>query len=255
MKFLGQTAIMNQLSILIPDIVNNDRGVNILIRGPSGWGKTRLATMICNVLAGRNFQFSIADKSIFDESFRVHLIDEAHLLKEPEVLYPIMDSGRYVMIFTTNSVTVLPEALVRRCYNFNLAPYTKEELIIMAGNALWDRLSGDCVSLIVDSANGSPAILMSIIQRINLYQRNKRKINSVGELIEVLKNYVGIVNGLDEAARRYLECLKNLGGVAGLDTLSTLLHINKDALRYDIEPILLEKRLIKVTSKGRILNG
>lgn len=253
MRFLGQRTIMNQLRLLLPEISGGNIGANILIRGPSGWGKTRLATLICNWLVGTDYQFSIADKSEFNANTRVHLVDEAHLIAEPEIYYSYMDSGKYVIVFTTNSVSPIPEALANRCYNFNLEPYSFEELVAMAKEDLWDVIPEDCWNELIIAGNSNPRVLLAIVKRINLYQKSVKKIESIDEFRVVLGEYVGIINGLDEASRRYLELLKRLGGLAGLDTMATLLHINKDALRLEIEPALLEKRLIKITSKGRSL--
>ena len=103
--------------------------MNFLMRGPSGWGKTRMSFMICNYLTGGDFDYQLAgDNFYFNEETRVHFIDEIHLLQTPEVLYPKMDSGKYVILLATNDAALLTEALVNRCTQFNFQPYTLEEL-------------------------------------------------------------------------------------------------------------------------------
>lgn len=253
MYFIGQSTIMAQLQILLPRLYQSKKGANILLRGPSGWGKTRMAYLICNYLASRDFQFSIGNKEPFNKNLWVHLIDEVHLVKEPEYLYPLMDSGNYVFVLTTNDVEILPEALSNRCYEYIFAPYTVEELRIITQDALWSKMDTECLDLIIDSGGRNPRIIIKLVDRINLYQAERGIIPDRDKLVTVLKAYLGIINGLDIECQRYIEVLREAGGRAALDTLSVMLHINKDSIRYNIEPVLLQKRLIQITSKGRIL--
>jgi Holliday junction resolvasome RuvABC ATP-dependent DNA helicase subunit len=253
MKFIGQKTIMSQLGLILPELYNTSKGANILLRGPSGWGKTRMALLICNYLVGTNFQFQIGDKVPFNWGVRVHLIDEAHEIETPEIFYPIMDSGKYVLIFTTNDIATLPEAFSNRCIDFIFEPYTTDELKVIIEKNLWEPLDDLCLKTIIDAGGKNPRIVLSIIQRINLYQKSRERIKNVEKLKEVLENYLGIVNGLNEIQRRYLKELENLGGTSSLDSISMILHVNRDVLRNTIEPLLLHKGLIKITSRGRSL--
>ena len=116
MYFFGQGHIMKQLDSILPWLYEDtSRSMNILIRGPSGWGKTRMAFMICNYLTGGKFEYCLGDNLVFNTKQRVHFIDEVHLLKDPEPLYPLMDEGKYVIILATNDVDILKEALSNRC--------------------------------------------------------------------------------------------------------------------------------------------
>ena len=99
---------MNQLKDILPHLYENDVGMNILMRGPSGWGKTRMSFMICNYLTGGNFEYCLGDKLLFTDTVRVHFIDEVHLLEHPETIYPKMDSNKYVIVIATNDVASLP---------------------------------------------------------------------------------------------------------------------------------------------------
>lgn len=245
---------MAQLSVILKDLYKNNSPANILIRGASGWGKTRMALQIANYLSGENFQFMLADSKPFNSNFRVHVIDEIHLVKEPEIFYPLMDTKKYVIIFTTNDVSVLAEALSNRCIDFVLEPYSISELRAIARENLWSPLDDQSLDLVIKAANNNPRIIISVLYRINLYQRDIEVVRNVEHMKIVLEKLMGVVKDLDEISRRYLFILKKLGGSAALDTMARLLHANKDVLKATIEPHLLEEGYIKITSKGRVLS-
>jgi len=58
---------------------------------------------------------------------------------------------------------------------------------------------------------------------------------------------------LDTLCRKYLEVLEDVGGTASIFLLKSILHIDDNTLKREIEPVLLKKGLIKITSKGRSL--
>ena len=89
--------------------------------------------------------------------------------------------------------------------------------------------------------------LNNIASSLNVWKLPENKFR------ELVKDIFGIEDGLDVSARRYVETLRELGGRASLDTLATMLHIDKSTIQYFVEPVLLYKRLIKITPKGRIL--
>ena len=79
MRFIGQHHIMNQLAFMLPNLYKfPDKGANILLRGPSGFGKTTMALGICHYLAstGKNFEVYLADWTEYRFRQRVIFIDE-----------------------------------------------------------------------------------------------------------------------------------------------------------------------------------
>src|SRR5574338_1060406 len=126
--FIGQEHITLQLGDILPYVYHYKDGVNLLFRGPSGYGKTELAKKCAKFLVGDNYQFCLGDKFKFNRETWVHFIDEVHLLENPEVLYPVMDMGHYVFLFATNFDSILPEALTNRCKNFTFVEYSINEL-------------------------------------------------------------------------------------------------------------------------------
>jgi Holliday junction resolvasome RuvABC ATP-dependent DNA helicase subunit len=249
---------MNQLKDILPYLYSDTKhGMNILIRGPSGWGKTRMSFMICNYIAGGNFEYCLGDKLLFTDVVRVHFIDEVHLLEHPEVIYPSMDSGKYVIVVATNDVAILPEALVNRCVEFIFDKYTVPELREIARMSLAANAEDNIVDYIVESGAGNPRIIKSIISRLNIILINNQKLLdgiSIESFKALLEETFGIKDGMDIMCNRYLEALTGLGGTASLQTISAYLHIDQGTLRFFVEPILLYKNRIKITNKGRSLN-
>lgn len=256
MYFIGQSHIMHQLQDILPHLYETQDGINILIRGPSGWGKTRMAFMICNYLTGGNFEYCLADKLLFTDSVRVHFIDEVHLIDTPETLYPKMDSGKYVIVLATNDASMLPEALTNRCVEFIFDAYSTVELREIIDGASSQRLPNQFKDYIIESGGGNPRVIKNIIMRLNLIASrhpDTYKGMDLDGFKKLLEYTFGIKDGMDVMCNRYLEILKAVGGVASLQTLSTMAHIDQSTLKFYVEPILLYKKIIKITSKGRSL--
>src|SRR3990172_10525900 len=118
MFFIGQEHIMYQLGDILTYTYETKKGINLLFRGASGYGKTELSKRCCKFLVGNGYEYSLGNNPKFDNKIWVHFIDEIHLMETPEILYPIMETEKYVFIFATNYDSILPEALVNRCKSF-----------------------------------------------------------------------------------------------------------------------------------------
>ena len=247
---------MNQLKDILPHLYENDVGMNILMRGPSGWGKTRMSFMICNYLTGGSYQYCLGDSVVFDEKTRVHFIDEVHLLEHPETVYPYMDSGKYVIVLATNDVALLPEALSNRCTEFIFDRYTIEELREICKMSLKVDMQNSFLDYIIESGGYNPRIIKNLIGRLNiiLFRRPEIIIGlNLEEFKYLLQITFGIKDGMDIMCSRYLDTLKSLGGTASINTISTYIHIDQNTIKFYVEPVLLYKNRIKITSKGRSL--
>lgn len=255
MFFIGQNHIINQLKLVLRDMHNNPHmGVGILLVGPSGYGKTTLAISICEYLAGKKFEYHLGTDKTFPLVKRVCLIDEIHKMADVEVLYPILDRKQQVIVMTTNRNGGLPEALRNRCEEYIFTDYDDDELLLMAREVADFSVTDENLMKLVEAANRNPRILKRLVKNFSRYFEQNPQINS-GEvdftpiLMEVFHND----GGLDTICMRYLEILDRIGGNSSLTMLSNILHVDKEVLTDQVEPILLQKGLITISSRGRKL--
>lgn len=253
MFFIGQEHITLQLGDILPYVYHTREGVNLLFRGPSGYGKTELAKRCCKFLVGDAYQFCLGNKLKFNNNVWVHFVDEVHLLEKPEVLYPAMDNGRYVFVFATNFDSILPEALSNRCKNFIFVDYSDDELrdIFKFHSKL--KYPESVINHIIDVSGRNPRIIVkTFIDTLKMHYRRQENIpDNDQEIIANIDRLFGIEGGLDRVSRQYIETLSNLGGRANINLISSTMHLDIDSIKYQIEPALLYKGLIRISSKGR----
>ena len=257
MIFIGQPHIMAQLDFLLPTLYENDVGENFLLCAASGQGKTYMAQLICNYLAGEDYQTSLGKLNDFDSSYRVHFIDEAHMVpvREFEAFYPIMDSRRYVIVLATNEFSMLPEPVINRCNNsgFVFAPYSDSELrdiVAMNTDVQYDESH---IKYIIRSGGRNPRVILGLVRNLEVYFQYYPFPSTMKEFKSQLKDVFGIVDGIEPIAGSYLEALKSVGGTASIATMAGLLKINAETLKARVEPLLLANNLIRINSKGRSL--
>ncbi len=257
MFFIGQEHIMYQLGDILTYTYETKRGVNILFRGASGYGKTDLSKKCCKFLAGNNYQTCLGNNIRFDRNIWIHFIDECHLMETPELLYPVMDSEQYVFIFATNFDSILPEALTNRCKNFVFVDYSDDELMQIFKSHAKLEFPDNIIRHIINVSGRNPRVIVkTFLDTLQMHYHKRREeltTKSEEELIQEIDKIFGIREGLDRISRNYLETLQNLGGRASISLLSSTLRLDTDSIKYSVEPILLYKKLIKITSRGREL--
>jgi Holliday junction resolvasome RuvABC ATP-dependent DNA helicase subunit len=258
MRFVGQFHIMRQLRFILLDLYKNPAAsCNILLSGPSGYGKTTMATEICTFLAypkEKDFEVYWANWTDYRFEKRVIFIDEIHKVPDLESLYGVMDSKKHVMVFATNQDGNLPEAFVNRCYRFDFTEYSDEELLVIARQSSNFSAPDESFMEVVNAGNRNPRIIKSLCSRLGSYFGQSPEINSqTADFRRILEEVFDIQDGLDTLCRRYLEVLENVGGNASILLLKSLLHVDENTLKFQIEPVLLRKNLIRISSKGRSL--
>src|SRR4030067_2953174 len=106
---IGQNKLKQEIALYTQNI-KDDNNLNILIRGSSGYGKTHIAKVMCNYIGIEQcFLYLGEDAYFLNKNYRISILDEAHEIKEPEQLYPIMDNGDYTFIVLTNEYGELKE--------------------------------------------------------------------------------------------------------------------------------------------------
>jgi Holliday junction resolvasome RuvABC ATP-dependent DNA helicase subunit len=254
MEFFGQTRIITELNIIIKELLKGEN-LNLLFRAPSGYGKTVLGLKILSYFPN-NFKVYVPQNgriSELDFTKRIHFIDEVHELLEPEYLYPFMDSKRFIFLFASNESGDLKEPLVNRCIPFIFSDYSKDEMLQMIHTLLLKNnlyLNSELEEVIVNNTQNNPRIAEQLCRRLVMVFKNYCIPKTREELENILMQVLQIHDGFTEYHDRYLNYLNRVR-VSSLDNISSATRIDKATIKRDIEPYLLYKNLIRISSKGR----
>ena len=260
MGFYGQSKIVEELLGFVERIKKGEN-YNFLLNAGSGQGKTLLAKTICelidpNIFHTRIYSFPLKAKFSFNTRYRLNILDEVHRTTEPEELYPYMDSGKYVFILLSNLKGKVVEPLRNRCISYTFEEYSESEIQGIVKETIESK-----GMILPDSFYLQIAIESNLNPRVAKTDLSARLVNLFGlhgipknidELKLVLKDRLGVINGLNEECREYLRFLGSRE-YSSLDTISAYLQQPSDYVKYDIEPILIRRGLIEITSKGRTL--
>jgi len=259
MEFIGQTSWKEEYLGIYNEMLRGEN-FNIIFRAPSGYGKTLLALRTLNCLGVDTgvYYFPSADGLSLEPPFRewkrIHIIDEAHGLKNQEFFYPLMDIGKYTFFFLTNESGLLKEPLINRCIQFIFQPYTPEELTQIIEFVL--RKYNLPYELLLEIGRRSihPRDAKILGQRLSIIFNNYGTPKTIDELDNFLSRIMGIdQDGFSPLERTYLEFLRRSGGIASLDTISYGTRFDRGTILRDIEPRLIYRNKIKISSKGRTL--
>lgn len=256
--FYGQKHLFLEIPKLVEAISKGDN-VNIMLKAQSGYGKTTLGKSIVGYIQqavpGIGARYYLPDKEgaiEFDPTVRIHFIDEVHKLKDPELIYDLLDSKKFVFILATNKFGGLEEALENRCISLIFKDYVNTELMDITKHYLTIQVDSDTIETIIESCNHVPREISKICERINIYFKGESP--SEDQVKECIRTVFGINDGLNPLHEKYLVFLKRVG-LAGLDTIAYGLRLDRDIVKREIEPTLINKGLITITRSGRKYTG
>ena len=239
--------------------------IDLLFSGSAGTGKTTTAKMIaCETkkpfyyLTGSNSRRKIVDLLLNCEDNSIILIDEIHNLSEKvaEIIYPaIQDKEIYIsgkrkklnlmFIGTTTEPEKLPKPLRDRFKQIEFTELSEEklkDLLIKKGcnNEVADYLINFSTNI---------RILNNLLDLIKLY--GEINLTNLRKVFQIKK--INLFSGLSELQEKYLNILKENKKMS-LRSLSIYLRKSEDYIRNEIEPDLIRKGYINITSRGRELN-
>jgi len=258
--FIGQNKITREFAAILIGLQKHpEKSVNIILRGPAGCGKTKLAEVFANNLC-KQYGYQVPDRGFSMkniESLRCHVVDEIHTAKIFEIMYPWMDVGSYVYIFCTTEFGDLPDAFTSRCLQFTFGPYSIEELGQIAVNYSKRNkmeITLDTGILVAKRAKGSPRRVEKLVQRMFfIIDRGYHPLTIRG--INAAMNDIGIYNGgYTDADNTYLKFLAKVGR-ASLNTISRGIKLDENTIKNEIEPFLVEKGHMEITRNGRQFLG
>jgi Holliday junction resolvasome RuvABC ATP-dependent DNA helicase subunit len=255
MKFYGQENIVRELNFILENIRMEHSSTNILFRAPSGCGKTTLGLICAQYLGIKDFAYYIPDSNgliEFRDNKWIQFIDEAHTLIQPEIIYPYMDSKKYVFLLASNESGELKEPLKNRCIQFIFHPYTNQDISLVVKDILGRyNLTDEIINEISSRCRNTPRIAKVVCERL-IYIFNSYLVpRNLEELNQILTGVMNIKeNGINEMDQIYLNYLYDVRK-SSLTNLIYATGIDRNTILTEIEPHLLHLRLIKITSKGR----
>ena len=212
-EFIGQYSWREEFLGIYNDLLAGNNH-NIVFRAPSGYGKTHLALRTLNCLGVDSgvYYFPSADGLSLDPPFRpvkrIHIVDEAHNLKNQEWFYPYLDVGTYTWFFLTNESGNLKEPLINRCIQFIFQPYTVAELAQIAGGNLEKYNLQESLLQEIGRRCIHPRDVKNICERLIVIFNTRFVPRNLSELEQILSGVMGIdSDGLTSMDRSYLEFL------------------------------------------------
>lgn len=205
--------------------------LTVLLYGKSGSGKSYFAREFCKRFNKIKFLLGpeVGKESAFylkSPLYEAVVIDEIHSVKEKfaETLYEELNNPRngLVLFGTTTNPWLMPEAFRNRfCFQINME-YINKDLL------------------------DSP---LNLRQQRNL----KKMLKVVEEPAEALFYLDMDENGLDSIQRKYLQIVMEKQPVS-LSVIAGILRL-KDREVRNLESDLIEKDIIEITTKGRIIKN
>ncbi len=238
--------------------------INLLFSGFAGTGKTYSSKMIaCETQKPFVYLTGSMGKSRILEMLQslkpnaLVLIDEIHNMSERigEIIYPAIEYGElYVdgerievdccFIGTTTEPEKLPKPLLDRFMRIEF----EEPDYNLIKQILGKRGIPENVQRSLLNHTTNIRVLNKLIQYIQLYGQ----VNEVNCLKVFKMMKINLITGRSEEQEKYINYLKKVGK-AGLRNISLVLRRSENYVKLDIEPELIKKEIISISSRGREL--
>ena len=276
-EFIGQEKLKARLTTHINAARADGKMMeHVLLMGPPGFGKTTMARIIAAQLLDplKEFVAPIKIKALERElkswgDGGVLFIDEIHRFSkaEQEDLYSVFTdgvihspSGRTIQLppITIIGATTEPERLSPPMFDrfpiqLKVAEYSDAEMALilqgMAGRIDFELNDGDALAL-ARATGGVPRIAERFVLGGHNIEANDREAT-----VAAILDLTGMdADGLSDDQVEYLTTLADLGGEAGIETLSAMLQVSTTVLKR-LERLLLKRQFLVYGPKGRELTN
>ena len=287
---LGQKQVINVLNVNIKSAKHREDCLpHTLFYGPPGTGKTTLANAIANemgcsiqVANGANLRTikNLIPYIMRIEEHSILFIDEIHRMTKivEEFLYPVMedfkvdmsvagkdlmgetisiDIPKFTLAGATTEYGSLSKPLIDRFeHKHTLKLYNNidlKQIVDYNSIKLNLNMSDNAAKFVTRVSRGTPRIANSLLQWLRDY-RIAQGLESLSERdVEAAMGMKGIDSeGMTEVDRKYLKLLRKSGQPLGINTISSIIGMDKETIEGIIEPWLLSNGKIIKTSKGRV---
>lgn len=290
-EYIGQSEVKENMKVFIEAAKMRGESLDhVLLYGPPGLGKTTMAYIIANELgvniktaSGPSIEKSGDLAAILSslEPGDVLFIDEIHRVPRfiEEILYPAMedftldiiigsegstrnikiDLPPFTLVGATTKAGDLTSPLRDRFGIVNkLQYYTEEELtsiINRTSKVLGSSIDEEAAKSLATRSRGTPRIANKLFRRVRDFALVEGK--SIIDL-EVTNKALDRLKidkiGLDETDKEILLTIidKFNGGPVGIESLATAVGEETSTIEDMYEPFLIQKGMIKRTSRGRI---
>ena len=291
-EYVGQTDVKENIKVFIEAAkMRNEPLDHVLLYGPPGLGKTTLAFIIAHEL-GVNIKTAsgpsiekagdlAAVLSSLEEG-DVLFIDEIHRIPKyiEEILYPAMEDFSLDIIVGSDEnsrnikIELPPFTLVgattragdlssplrdRFGITSKLEYYTDEELtdiVKRTARVLDTKIDKDAAIELAKRSRGTPRIANRLFKRVRDFAMVEG-LDKIDEKIckKSLKRLKVDDYGLDHTDHELLEAIidKFNGGPVGIDAIASSIGEEKATIEDVYEPFLLQKGLLKRTTRGRVV--
>jgi Holliday junction resolvasome RuvABC ATP-dependent DNA helicase subunit len=242
---IGQESITSRMRIWV---ATGDH-CNALLRGQFGGGKTTIAKWYAESVATEMFYYEICQGQRLypPEDGEPVILDEIHRLRGIEGWY---EYGGVLVGCTTEGAPV-SEPMRSRMVELWLQPYSEEELVRIIQLRV-PKTPNLAASRIAKRCRGVPRIAINLAREVMSIAKFYSYVpESAGECDKILDSLGFTVGGFTANDKNYLEFLIAHQPVS-VRVIAAGLNLPLDTVEQEIEPFLLRKGLINITSRGRI---
>lgn len=277
-EFIGNTDVASLIKLnLFAALERNEPFPHCLLSGLSGSGKTTLAYLIASYQKGKVISavLPISHEEWLGICAQVDqndivLLDETQGAKSPEVLYTALEESvivhngerlwipPFTCIGATTEIGEVKTPLRNRFpLQIQLKGYSLDEMkrIVAQGVAKYElEIDDDALAVLAEVSNRIPREAASLVVVV----RNLMQLTDETRItLEAVKEIIGLMkltdDGLNLGHLTYLQLLRDVfkGECAGANSIAASLGENPLTVSLIVEPALLQKGLIRKTSRGR----